>query len=194
VTSAASLRGIYAAGSGLRSIRNNEVNNISTASTYTGATTASVVLGIAQGIASQGHTISGNTVHSLRSTTTGNIAANVVGIFCNGTTTGTANAITGNSVHSLSLASSSTSATTTITGIMTNSGIANVANNMVRLGIDKDGNAITGNYLIRGIMHTSATANSAYYYNTVYIGGSGVGTGSNKTYAFNRTSAASGNI
>ena len=46
-----------------------------------------------------------------------------------------------------------------------------VRNNMVRLGLDTAGNAITSGFEFKGIYDVSTTAN--YYHNSVYIGPSG---------------------
>jgi hypothetical protein len=115
----------------------------------------------------------------------------LVGLFFNGSTTLANNTINNNLIHSLSL--STNNALATITGMQMNAGAFSVVNNMIRLGLDSDGNSISNNYSIRGINHIPVTANSAYYYNTVYVGGTGVDSGTNPTYAFFRA-AASGNI
>jgi trimeric autotransporter adhesin len=53
---------------------------------------------------------------------------------------------------------------------------------MVRLGLDAAGNSITTGFSIVGILDIAgATAN--YYFNSVYIGGTGVASASN-TFAF----------
>jgi len=93
----------------------------------------------------------------------------------------TANLVERNFVHSLSI--NSTDTTSQLYGmIMRGSGTATFRNNMIRLGIDAAGNSITGGYLIRGIRDV-ALATSSYYFNSVYIGGTGVVAASN-THAF----------
>jgi len=66
-------------------------------------------------------------------------------------------------------------------------GLATYHNNMIRLGIDTAGTAITTGYNIHGINFASPTANNNFYYNSIYIGGAGVGSGTNNTYAFYRS-------
>jgi len=61
-------------------------------------------------------------------------------------------------------------------------GSATFKNNMVRLGLDAAGNSITTGFSIIGIRDV-AGATSNCYYNSVYIGGSGVQGGSN-SFAF----------
>ena len=64
---------------------------------------------------------------------------------------------------------------------------ATYKNNMIRLGIDAAGASITTPYEIIGIVDSANTAgaNSNYYFNSVYIGGSGVGSPGSNTFAFN---------
>ena len=65
---------------------------------------------------------------------------------------------------------------------MEGQGTATFQNNMVQLGFDAAGNSITTGFMIAGIRDTDgATAN--YYFNNVYIGGSGVKSVGN-TFAF----------
>ena len=65
---------------------------------------------------------------------------------------------------------------------MRGQGTATFKNNMVRLGLDASGKSITSPFSIIGIRDiVGATAN--YYFNSVYIGGTGVTTGAN-TFAF----------
>jgi len=138
--------------------------------------------------------ISRNVVHSLRNDTT---SANLGAIYAIDVTLPASanvfgNVIERNLVHSLMLTSAntgsqlfgivlrgSTTATAT-TGV--------VRNNMVRLGIDKDGNSITSGLSIVGIRDIQGTGGNgtsviSYYFNSVYIGGSGVASASN-TFAF----------
>lgn len=180
------VRGIYCmgtTGAGVRTITNNTIYELSTATGYVGANDLSVTTGITQLSTTSAavHTITGNIIHSL-SNSHASAVTNVVGIFYNGATNANS-AISRNFVHSFNM---STSGAATITGIFVNSGIATVSNNMLRLGIDASGNAITNSYNIAGILHNSTTANSLYHFNTIYIGGTGV-TGNNNSYAFQRT-------
>ncbi|HSS22812.1 MAG TPA: DUF4214 domain-containing protein [Pyrinomonadaceae bacterium] len=63
---------------------------------------------------------------------------------------------------------------------------ATVQNNMIRLGIDGSGNPITGGFSIIGIRDIQGAGASVvnYYYNSVYIAGTGVASSSN-TFALN---------
>jgi hypothetical protein len=188
------VRGIYITGTttaGVRIIRNNTIYSLSSATTNTGSGALAVSAGIVQLSTTAGHTISGNTIHSIRNTAA-SAATNIVGFFYNGAVSGT-NTIEKNFIHSLSMATSSATASTTVSGMVINSGLVSVRNNMLRLGIDSAGNSVTGNYLIRAIQHVPTTTLSTYHFNTVFLGGTGVGAGSNNSFAFFRD-AASGTL
>jgi hypothetical protein len=101
----------------------------------------------------------------------------------------TGNLIERNFVHSNSI--TSTDNTSQIWGIVMRGAASGTAtatfqNNMIRLGIDKDGNSITGGFSIIGIRDIQGAGSSSvgYYFNSVYIGGTGVGSSSN-TFALN---------
>lgn len=169
----------YASSTGLN-ITGNKVYNISSASTgpLTGINTT------ATGAVVQN--ISGNLIHSLYSTNA-TAAVLVNGISFVSSTTLANNNVRANLIHSLS--ASSTNTGTTIRGIYSSgsTGAATYANNMVRLGIDRNGSNITSAYIIVGIDHAPTTANNAYYYNSVQIAGTSVASTVIKTYAFRRT-------
>jgi uncharacterized repeat protein (TIGR01451 family) len=129
--------------------------------------------------------ISRNTIHSL-SNASG--AANT-SIYAMDLTFGTSanlvgNLIERNVVHSIS--NSSTDLTSQVYGIlMRGSGTATFQNNLVRLGFDASGSALTDGIQYIGL-RDAAGATSSFYYNSVYIGGNGV-VSSSATYAFNST-------
>jgi trimeric autotransporter adhesin len=74
---------------------------------------------------------------------------------------------------------------TSIFGIDIEKGATTYQNNMIRLGRDASGNSITYSCQIIGILETG-TAIDNFYFNSVYIGGTNVGTagGAARTYAF----------
>ena len=100
----------------------------------------------------------------------------MTGFNFSGPTTGT-NVVARNLVYNLSVAS--TSATADVRGINFSSGIANVQNNMVRIGT----NIATG-VTVTGLYEVASTANSGIYFNSVYVGGTGVSTETGNSYAF----------
>ncbi len=127
-------------------------------------------------------TISQNTIHTLRNTNT-SLPGIVNGISFTGSS-GT-NLISRNFIHSL-LASFSTSA---VNGIIAKSGNATYQNNMIRLGVDEDGNSMNIGATINGIDESAGTNN--FYFNSVYLGGNPVN-GNSNTFAF--TSSVTGNV
>ncbi len=150
----------------------NSINNITTAGT--GNTT-----GIATASGSSATTISGNSIFAL--TNTNAAATTVRGIFQNGSSASTL--VTKNQVYNLT---GSASTSSIVIGIeMTGQGT--VANNMIRLGYNAAGSSITNTSIISGILKDAAVS-ASFYHNSVYIGGTGVGTTANNTYAFRRTS------
>jgi hypothetical protein len=132
--------------------------------------------------ATAGTTIAQNAIHSLSN---GNASAAVLvtGLYYAGATTGT-NVIGRNFIHSLSNGSSS--GTAAITGIHVNGGVSVFQNNMIRLGIDAGGEALTNGIILVGIDKTTSSNNN-FYHNNIYIGGSGVVSGTTNTLAFRRT-------
>lgn len=156
----------------------NSINNIATAGT--GSTT-----GISASAGASTATISGNSVFAL--TNTNAAATTVRGIFQNGTSASTL--VSKNLVYNLT---GSASTASIVIGIeMSGQGV--VANNMVRLGYNAAGGDITNTSIISGILKDAAVS-ASFYHNSVYIGGSGVGTTANNTYAFRRTSTGSDDI
>lgn len=172
---------------GKQRVIGNQIFNISTAGTSILTNTWPVLAGIKNNNTTTGNfTITNNIIHSLSAT--GSTAINVHGILLNNATTGT-NVVSKNFIHSFYTTSTSSEQN----GIFLYSGTATLSNNMIRLGIDKDGNSITTSALIRGILK-STTSNTNIYYNSIYIGGTGVASGTVNTYAISRTATATDNI
>lgn len=170
-------RGILAS-SGSNIISGNTVRNLSVAAATTGSGSTASVIGISMTSTSTttGVTaIDQNTVFAL-SNTNATAASAVTGIHIGNATSGRNN-VTRNLIYNL--AASTTSATADIRGISFTSGLDTVKNNMIRLGTD-----VTNGIPITGIWETGSSSNSAIYFNSIYIGGSGVGTQTGNTYAF----------
>ncbi|MFN8305987.1 MAG: hypothetical protein U0T79_04365 [Ferruginibacter sp.] len=170
--------GILSQGStgGIYSTTGNTVSNLSSTSTSTGVGASASVIGIhANAATTAGQTISQNTVFAL-SNTDAAAAVGVTGINFSGPTTGT-NVVSRNLVYNISAASTNVAAD--VRGINFSSGIANVQNNMVRIGT----NIATG-VTVTGLYEVGSTANSGIYFNSVYVGGTGVSTETGNSYAF----------
>jgi hypothetical protein len=171
-------------------ITGNTIRNLSNATQSTATGISSALMGICMNASGNttGSIISGNIIDSLVLTGTSTSAAvNVIGLYINGTTS-VNNTIAKNFIHTLDVSAANTGAI--VTGIQEDGGTCLFSNNMIRLGIKPDGTAATTAFTINGILAAPATANS-FYHNSIYIGGTGVGTTATNTYAFRR-SAASG--
>ena len=159
-------------------ISSNDIHSISTAQPVTSTGVNASLDGInLQGTSGTAVTITGNTIYDLINTSSLGICVN--GILYSSSTTSN-NKIDKNYIHSIKTFSNSAIQN----GLNLYTGGANVQNNVIRLGIDKNGNSITGTAQINGILKTSAQA-SNFYFNTVYVGGSSVDAGTVKTYALN---------
>jgi hypothetical protein len=183
------VRGIYS-NSGTNTISVNTVRNLSCAALCTDTTSGASVIGISLVSTSAGSILTQNTIHSLSNNYNSlSLVTSVTGIYYTGATTGS-NIISRNFVHSLNLSTTNTAGK--ITGINIAGGASTIQNNLIRLGIDADGNSITNGLVIAGIDKTTATNNN-FYHNNVYIGGTAV-TATANSYAFRRTLAATDNI
>jgi hypothetical protein len=175
-------------------VTSNVVHDLSNYSLNVGTGTSASIIGIfLNSTSSTNSTISSNKVYNLINTgtsTSATYAPSVWGILVNGSTTGI-HIVSKNLIHSFSIPNWIPSATPTGTpilgGIGLNSGAVNVSNNMVRLGIDGTGAAVTGVIQFIGINKNNAQNNNIWY-NSVYIGGTGVAisTSSINSYAFQR--------
>jgi hypothetical protein len=175
--------GINTSAAGNYTIEQNTVRNLSSASTNAGVGVAGAIIGILNTATGAGTiTVARNTVFGLNSTAAA-AAVQVSGIV--NSTGANGSTVTRNLVHSFSTAS----ATARQTGILALNGLF-YHNNMVRLGIDANGNSQTVPSTIVGI-EKSSTNFITFYHNSVYIGGTNVDAGSNNTFAFLRSVAAS---
>ncbi len=173
-----------AVSTGTSTVSGNIIRNLTTATQTTAGVPNAAVAGIAYSSTTAPVVITGNTISSLVLTGTSTTAAvQAVGISFSGPSTGT-NLITRNSVHSLSLNANNPAAF--ISGFDISGGIANVQNNMIRLGYDSMGVDIVSSSTFRGITKFAGSFN--LYFNSVFIGGNGVVAGASNTFAFARNS------
>jgi|GEM_PF-694636 len=175
------IRGILI-NSGVVTVENNTVYNLTTTTLNSSASFPSMAItGIAVNSTTlpqsglSGHIVRGNVVHSLRSLNTATASAShwVLGIGVNSSTSGGIALIEKNYVHSLTLAAtpSSTSVAVIGTGMLIFGGATNIRNNMIRLGLDPNGNAVTGQVSFYGL-YKNNSAPTGIYHNSIYIGGS----------------------
>jgi hypothetical protein len=159
----------------------NIVQNYSGKSTYAIATNGIAMGGLqlrSTASSGAGH-VANNTVRNL--TNAGGAAAGqIVGMYANLAPVG--NVIEKNVVDAL--VGTSSAVYQTIGIAPQGSNVGTFQNNLVRLGLDAAGNGLTNAQLIAGIGDLGGT--NSYYYNDVYVGGSGVTTGAN-SYAFYST-------
>ena len=162
-------------------INNNTIYNLSsdlsTPFANSGGTLCSIGI---YSTATAGGLFSGNTIHSL-SGTNATVAQAVAGIYIMGQNTGTASIIEKNNIHSMFLATSSTSGS--LFGIYENAYPVIVKNNIIRLGTKNDGSSITAGYRISGVYDAVTAGATSNYFNSVYIGGSSVVGSASNTYA-----------
>lgn len=152
----------------------NTIYNLNSAGSNTVNNNASGIINLAT---TNNQTIFGNLIYSINSTAA-TADVGVIGIY--NAATGTGNIVESNQVHSLNIASSNTGSS--ITGIQAQTGTASYYNNMIRLGITSTGASISTAYGIYGLVENGGSLNS-FYMNSVYVGGTGVGAGSD-SYAF----------
>jgi|GEM_PF-662984 len=154
-------------------ISNNTIYDLSIANANTSATQTASVCGIALTGIADPKTITGNTIYNLSNTYI-SFAGHVTGLYFVGGTS--ANAVSENLIHSLSVAGAS-STTANINGIKIGSGVTTYSNNIINLGGDTK-------TTVYGIFETGAAGNNNdLYFNTVYIGGSLASGTTNKSYA-----------
>ena len=175
--------GIYVSSATTANISNNTIFNISTAQPQTG--TGSVYGIYFSGSPSTACTVSGNNIYNL-SNTSATGAVKVHGIYYN--ISSSWNLVEKNFIHSLYTVSS----TAVQYGIYVAYGYTNFKNNIIRLGIDKDGNSITTTAEIYGFyLYAPTPYRSSIQHNTIYIGGSGVSTATTVyTYGIYKSNSA----
>lgn len=175
-------RGIFVPNNGMSvNILSNSVYSISTSQPATGVGVSGSLSGIlTQSNAASGVVISRNQVYDL--TNTAETAAVTINGICFSGSTAVTNKIEKNLIHSLNTVSDAAIQN----GINLVSGLSSTENNVIRLGIDKTGSALTSTAQINGITKSSSSAGTFnFFHNTIFIGGSGVTAGAVTTRAFN---------
>jgi hypothetical protein len=164
-------------------ITGNTIANITTASTATGSVATAALAGIVMNTSNPA-TVSANHIHSLTNVSTSTTAAShVEGIVLGATGALPTHEVNRNFIHNLGATAANNAVV--LTGIDILGGAFILTNNMVSLGIMPDGTPITTEMQMRGIfLNTTTPAN--IYHNSVYIGGTGVGSATRNTMAFQR--------
>jgi hypothetical protein len=160
-------------------VTGNTIRNLQHTGANTNTFNSAAVIGINGQFTADNQLIGNNQIYGLSATASA--AVHVTGIHYSGPVTGT-NVVSRNLIHSLS--ASSTAAT--LNGIVVLGGATTYANNMIRLGLDAAGNNITTALKINGIsVNPSSGDPFRFYANSIYIGGTGVGTTVSNTFAMN---------
>ncbi len=186
------------------SMSGNTVRNFVGNSNFPATVVASGITVNVSNTATNSSLISRNTIHTLSNASGAaqtSIYAMDLTLPATANITVNANVIERNLIHSL--VNTSTDNTSQIYGIVqrgsATAGVAVTAivkNNMIRLGLDASGNSITSGLQIIGIRDIQGATGGAgtnlvnYYFNSVYIGGSGVAS-SSTTFAFNGSALTS---
>ncbi|MBL0317346.1 MAG: hypothetical protein IPP69_16895 [Flavobacteriales bacterium] len=172
--------GIFSGGAAQYNIDDNEISFIRTTSTGVSAAGSASVIGINLGASTTTtNYIRHNTIFALTDSSTVNGVVNGI-VLVGGSAIYD---VSRNNIYNLR---SGTGTASVVNGIHISTAQVTVHNNMVRLGYDSYGSPITNTSVITGILKDNGSTNNSYYYNTVYIGGSGVGTTASNSYAFRR--------
>lgn len=174
VSAGAQVRGIVCAGTGISNVTGNSISNLSSACSSTSNTSAALT-GIYINSSAAGQLYSFNSIHALIGT---NSSANtaVLGITISNTGSGS---ILSNRIFDLSNSTSGNLGG--LAGIFLSGGNWGLTNNMISLT-----NTFTNDISLKGIWDNStATSTNKFYYNSVFISGSGNIT--NMTYALLRS-------
>ncbi len=162
--------------SGIHKMNENRVYNLEAKH----PTINNYVVGIYfNGPAANSHELSNNMVFNLTSASS-NVSTFIFGMYV----AGGAGTSVKNYIHSLSTGSSPSR----VAGYYITGSSMCFENNKIRLGIDANGNSLTSAINLYGIYKSSALSNS-FYYNTVYIGGTGVASTATNTMTFYRTTS-----
>lgn len=195
VNGAAKTIGIYTDNGG-NTITNNTIQDLTGAcgtSTSGSISTDAAVAGIVQHSTYSGkvQTVSHNIVHNIASSYSSNNATRVYGISLEGILTASVTHYAeGNMVYNIS--GNDGNAYLSVAGIKLKTGIYQITNNAVRLGYNEDGTSLTKAIAVTGITDSSSGSSTMvplFYHNSVYIGGTGVTSGS--SYAFRRVESNS---
>jgi hypothetical protein len=168
------VNGIYSL-RGQNAIISNKINNLISYSRRNDADGNPAVCGIRKTSNISGQIISQNTIHSLRNM---NEEGSICGISVSAGMD-TLDVLSRNFIHSFD----SDYPNHTISGIHIESGSVSVLNNMVRLGIDPEGNPVSESVTMNGI-RVKSSDHCNFYHNSVYIGGSVTSFATTNSHAF----------
>jgi hypothetical protein len=179
LSTGAQLRGIVSSGTGSSTVSSNTITQLSGSSSSISNTTAALS-GIYINSAAASQIYSFNSVSGLRSLN-GTANTNVPAITINNGS----GLLLSNRIFDISNSSTGTSAA--VIGIYIGTGNWDLVNNMISIS-----NSFANDVSVKGIWDNNPSGGDNYYYNTIYISGSGNTT--NSTYALLRSGNTSVNI
>lgn len=172
--------GIFSGGAAQYNIDDNDISFIRTTSTGVSTAGSAAVIGINLGASTTtANYIRRNTIYALTDSSAVNGVVNGI-VLVGGSAIYD---VSRNNIYNLR---SGTGTASVVNGIHISTAQVTVHNNMIRLGYDAYGSSIANTSVISGILKDNGSTNNSYYYNTVYIGGTGVSTTASNTYAFRR--------
>lgn len=171
--------------SGNNVITNNVINNLASNSAQLSTGANAPVIGISMTSTTATNTISRNNIAAINHNNTTE-AVQTIGIYYAGAT---GDIIERNTIHSFNTLSSSVTASQV--GLQIAGGTARIYNNVVRLGLDSNGNSLTSAPILTGILVSGG--NARVIYNTVYLTGSVI-SGAGNTFAISRTSTGTDSL
>lgn len=181
------LRGIHQV-NGYANIYGNTITNLTAYNSNTNSTTVQNITGIYKSSTTAGDVIYNNTIHSLQNLNTANASTHISGIYWTGNPV-TPGILKQNKIYSFH----NTSTNGKLYGMYIRDGAALVHNNMISLGIAPDGSSSTASLEIIGIYYYS-NKKCDFLYNSVYVGGTNVVSGSVATYSFFKKETMAANI
>jgi trimeric autotransporter adhesin len=162
---------------------NNTITRLYSLSTNPSVDQSSAVVGINNTNSSGSHTIKGNVIYGLHADASSS-AVNVVACILNGTNTSQTNLVDGNRIYGLS--ANPLNGVAAIYGINMGTAITSgkytLSNNMISLGRDTAGAALTKGHQLTGIFKQAGIA--SILHNTISIGGAGVDNTTNNSSAY----------
>lgn len=171
-------------GNSVDSIIGNTLANFTIAAAFQNNNSGSAALvGIRAVPATAANFISRNTIYGFTLSNAGAATVTINGIVTNNMLA--PSILQNNYIHGFNVYSSA--ATSSLFGISQQGGTAKYINNMVNLGIDSTGNSLTTTPLIYGIYKLAGSIN--LFFNSIYIGGTSVGTGTGNTFCYNSAAA-----
>ncbi len=195
---AASVTGMSAQGSGTSpnilgtfNVTGNTIRDLSSASASTTIVSALGFTIFGNGQTTGSNTVSQNNIFNISNSNNTAVATAAFGAVFN-LPPAIPSLIERNNIHSISLANISSSGLNGVTGLQINTGNGTYQNNFIRVGVDGAGVDNNGNFIVTGI--TEAAGTNSIIFNSIYVGGQAVATGTSNSFAFRSTNVTAGRV